>query len=368
MKQKMKKEFKILGKDIKRKPKIELSKRNIPQYIREKVQPHLPFGRIKNILVEEVATGFCNVNFVFEVNLDTAKGKKTIFIKQARPYVKINPEMSFDPKRSYYEYKTIQLLDKIWRKGVVPKVYYYDKEDFVMIMGDLKQKGEVLAVELKKGIVRPEVGRRFGELVGILHGKTFRKKIIIRNKREDKDMFEFNYAFRTAGAMKFAEAEVRKIVAESKKVKRVFIISDLASKNTFVEGSEVRLYDFEGAHMGDPAWDVGFVLGHFMLEAAHRPEIKEKVKKLITDFMKSYKKKIKKYGFSQKEIRGIEQRATKFMGATMLHRIAGGVKKGKKVYKAYISKEKLSEIKNIAVTLLRGIYSKPEEAILTLIK
>lgn len=363
----MKKEFKIFKKDIKTKPKLELNMQNIPKYIiQEKIRARLPFKKVKIISVEEVLTGFCNVNFVFEVKIKTKKGEKKIYIKQSRPYVKINPQMAFDPKRNYYEYRSIQLLTKILGPKIVPRVFYYDKENFTMVMEDLRRKGEVLAIELKKGIVRPQIGKRFGKIVGTLHGRTFGKNIVIRNKKEDKEMLEFNYDFRTAGAKKIIDVDVQKIVGESKKAKKALIISDLASKNIFVENSQVRLYDFEGVHMGDPAWDVGFILGHFMLEASHRPEIEEKVSRLIGDFMKNYRREMIKYGISQKELRGIEGRATKFMGTAMLHRIFGGVKKGKKVYKEYIPEEKLKGIKNTAIVLIKGLYLKPQEAILAL--
>ncbi len=291
-------------------------------------------------------------------------GEKVWFLKQARPYVKIKPDLPFSSTRNFYEYKSIKLLREIWGPNVVPEVLYYDKGNFVMIMKDLKGKGEVLARELKRGIVRPEIGEGLGTLMGILQGKTFGKDIIIRNRKEDQEMREFNYDFRTAGAKKFAPKEVEEIITESKEAKRALIIADPASKNIFVEDNRVRLFDFEGVHMGDPAWDVGFILGHFLLEAGHRPEVREAVNRLVRNFVTNYRQKMMDYGINQEELRGIEKRAVKFMGVTILHRIAGGVGKGRKVYTSYIGGNRLENLENIALQLLKGKINTPEEATL----
>jgi len=351
--------------NISKKHQMELCVDNIKDYI-QKIKTHLPFKIERIISVDEIPSGFCNVNYVFRIDIDANDGEKTVYIKQARPYVKIDSKMRFSPDRICYEYKTIKIIAKIIGQEVVPRVLYFDRKNFVMVMEDLKRDGEVLAIELKNGLIKPEIGKKFGKLLGILHGKTFGKNIVIRNYKKDKEMFEFNYNFRTSGARKFDENSVERLVNESKRFKKSLIISDLASKNVFVEGDNVRLYDFEGAHFGDPAWDVGFILGHFILEVVHRPQISKDVKELIKNFMKSYRLKMLECNINPDYIEGIEERATKFMGTTILHRVAGGVKGGKRVYKKYIAEENLQKIIDVGLILLKGKYKTPEQAIIAL--
>jgi aminoglycoside phosphotransferase (APT) family kinase protein len=49
---------------------------------------------------------------------------------------------------------------------------------------------------------------------------------------------------------------------------------DFSPKNVLVgHGPDLWVIDFEVAHMGDPAFDLAFLLCHLMLKSVHRPEL-----------------------------------------------------------------------------------------------
>ncbi len=51
----------------------------------------------------------------------------------------------------------------------------------------------------------------------------------------------------------------------------VFIHGDFTPKNVLVRGGTPWVLDFEGAALGDPAYDVASLVNHLLLKAIHRP-------------------------------------------------------------------------------------------------
>src|SRR4029077_5777358 len=49
--------------------------------------------------------------------------------------------------------------------------------------------------------------------------------------------------------------------------RRCFVHADFSPKNILVHAGGLTLVDFETAHAGDPAYDLGFFLSHLLLKA-----------------------------------------------------------------------------------------------------
>jgi aminoglycoside phosphotransferase (APT) family kinase protein len=64
---------------------------------------------------------------------------------------------------------------------------------------------------------------------------------------------------------------------------------DFSPKNVLV-GPEPELWviDFEVAHLGDPAFDVAFLLCHLMLKSLHRPELAVGYDRCAVEFASTY--------------------------------------------------------------------------------
>jgi 5-methylthioribose kinase len=61
--------------------------------------------------------------------------------------------------------------------------------------------------------------------------------------------------------------EIDALIASLKEpVIRTFVHADFSPKNILVHASGLTLVDFETAHAGDPAYDLGFVLSHLVLK------------------------------------------------------------------------------------------------------
>lgn len=109
-----------------------LSVESIPGYLasRPELASRIDVSNIATI--EEVGDG--NLNLVFIVQSTDGRG---VVLKQALPYVRlVGPEWPMTPDRARIEYETT-LAHARWAPSMVPQMYLFDTERFIMGMEDL---------------------------------------------------------------------------------------------------------------------------------------------------------------------------------------------------------------------------------------
>jgi len=329
---------------------LKLGETNIGKYLKS-LNLFLETDWVK-IKVSEV-TKHTNVNFVFSVVINSKKYKK-IFLKQAFNYVKIAPDFPAPIERQEFEKKSIDYLQKFWM-GRIPEVIYYDKENNILIITDVGEGAKLLAEEIGKGRLHFDIGSDLGLMMAELHAPTYDiKDYPVRNKKASQEHIDFIFDFRLRGSKETLPKETDQLFKESNKVKKSMTYGDCASKNVFVVENKVRLVDFENLVRFDPAFDIGYALAHWVLEISE--ENRSKIIVMLEDFEKSYNSKWNKS--QQKDVGGILQRASKYVGAMMLHRVAG-VKNTNRL-EHYLSRD--IPIIEIAKRYLIGNYSSPSNA------
>ena len=66
------------------------------------------------------------------------------------------------------------------------------------------------------------------------------------------------------------------------------MLADFSPKNILVHSQGLTLVDFETAHAGDPAFDLGFFLSHLYLKGLRGPN-RHEMTGLIDDFLAAYR-------------------------------------------------------------------------------
>ncbi len=64
--------------------------------------------------------------------------------------------------------------------------------------------------------------------------------------------------------------------------------ADFSPKNVLIAGERIVLVDFETAHYGDPAFDLGFFLSHLLLKSIRHASRFAEFAALTSEFWKSY--------------------------------------------------------------------------------
>jgi len=330
---------------------IKLEESNVVEYLQS-------LGIFEDVNWEQVevseVTEYTNVNYVFSALLSSPRYKK-VYLKQAFGYVKIKPDFPAPIERQAYEKQSIDYLQKYWR-GRIPEVVYYDKDNNVLIVADMGKGAKLLVDEIKNGRLHFEIGSDLGRMMVELHAPTYdQDDYPVRDKQANEKHVEFIFGFRLGGSRKVLPEETEKLFQESLKAKSSMIYGDWATKNIFVAGGKVRLVDFENLVRFDPAFDIGYALAHWVLDLSE-----ENCAEMVEFFQRFEQAYREKWGPSlESDVEGILRRAARYLGAMMLHRLAG-VKSTMRM-EEYLSRE--IPLLEIAKDFLRGDYATPSSAI-----
>jgi len=123
----------------------------------------------------------------------------------------------------------------------------------------------------------------------------------------------------------------------------------------FVAGKKVRLVDFENLVRFDPSFDIGYALAHWVLDISE--ENRDKMVEFFKDFEREYEGKWSPS--LQKDADEVLKRASRYLGAMMLHRLAG-VKSTMRM-EEYLARE--IPLIEIAKRFVQGNYDSPSSAI-----
>jgi 5-methylthioribose kinase len=306
--------------------KTKLTVQNIPKYLKS-----LSKFRDINIQKVEEIKEYTNVNYVFKVETDSKK-YSSFYIKQAYPYVKIKPDFSALIERQCYEYKALKKLQNVW-KGRMPQVIYYDSDNDVLIETDIGENAKLLAREVDKGRLHLDCAKDLGQLVGKLHSRFYETgEYPIRKKQDNKKHVDFILDFRLRGAREISPEAVGKLFETSLRVPQTILFGDWPHKNLLVTYDEkIRIVDFENVVKFDPASDIGYALADWLLEV-NKSNLRQIIK-FVDTFVESYTSCYS----STEDLDLILERATKYLGAMMLHRLVGVKNTNKK--EEYLEKE-----------------------------
>lgn len=290
------------------------------------------FSRLigKSIInISTIDTGV--MNYVYRA---CASDGSVYYLKQALKDAKNKSELSKDlvlvnKNRIESEYRSITTLKSYFRNRnlfTLPDIVSFDKPNSILITRDLGANG-LLQKDMESGIFNADVARNIGNYIAYQHSTTFNKNIIIR-KTLAKEIKHWNFflSLRTKSLLKnTALLDLKKEIGNVYEdgvahTNKLLVHMDFCPKNIlYTLEKNVAVVDFEfSSGVGDPAYDLGFMIGHYMLFALISAQ-----KDLAVDSMfriyNHYSKNVRGFAFSI----DIEKRIWKYAGCTLLYRIMG---------------------------------------------
>lgn len=273
---------------------IELSMREIDagtaaDYLRES-------GRVAegtDLRVRELSGGVSNI--VLRVD---GPGASPFVIKQCRERLRVAMEWRAPLDRIWTESATLGVLGEILPDGMVPRVLFEDRPDYLFAMTCAPDDAVTWKSMLMQDQIDPEIAVRLGTALGAIHADGASHPSL-RGVLADTSLFEelrVDPYYRTVARRhpKLAP-RIEALIAEMERPpeERTLVLGDFSPKNILVHDRGLVLLDFECAHAGDAAFDLGFFLTHLLLKevrairagrrAAERPYID-----LIRVFWRSY--------------------------------------------------------------------------------
>ena len=241
----------------------EVTPETAADYLRE--TGRVPPGRA----VAARALGWGVSNVVMRVDVS---GEPPIVLKQGRERLRTRALWVSRLERIWTERAALDLLAGVLPRGVVPAVLFDDPENYLFAMACAPDDSAVWKEQLLAGAADLAVARHAGEILGAIHAGTLGHPALDSGPLADTGVFDelrvepFYRAI--ARAHPDLGPRVGALIGSMLDVpRRCFVHADFSPKNILVHAGGLTLVDFETAHAGDPAFDLGFFLSHLLLKA-----------------------------------------------------------------------------------------------------
>lgn len=241
---------------------IEIDALTAPDYLRQTAR--VPAGA--EVLVRELAGGVSNIVLRVDVG-----GWPPFVIKQCRERLRVAMEWRAPLDRIWTESATLGVLGEILPEGTVPHVLFEDRPDYLFAMTCAPDDAVTWKSLLMEGQCDAAIAARLGTLLGVIHSDS-RTHPALRGLLADTSLFEelrVDPYYRTVARRhpNLAPRIDSLITAMHRSdEERTLVLGDFSPKNILVHAGGLVLLDFECAHAGDAAFDLGFFLTHLLLK------------------------------------------------------------------------------------------------------
>jgi 5-methylthioribose kinase len=274
--------------------------------------------------VRELSGGVSNI--VLRVDME---GKTPFVIKQCRERLRVAMDWRAPLERIWTERATLDLLHTILPEGTVPTVLFEDRPEYLFAMTCAPDDAVTWKTHLMAGQIDPAIAARLGAILGTLHARA-RASPALRKSLSDTSLFEelrIDPYYRTAArAHPDLAPRIALLIASMDRPagERTLVLGDFSPKNILVHSGGLILLDFECAHAGDAAFDLGFFLSHLLLKtiraAANDRQLASRSLALTPRFWTSY---LDSRGFDVAARSELVGRAIQHVAACALARVDG---------------------------------------------
>jgi 5-methylthioribose kinase len=241
----------------------EIDAQTAADYLRD--SGRIPEGA--EVRVRELAGGVSNI--VLRVD---RPGQPPFVIKQCRERLRVAMEWHARLDRIWTESATLGVLGAILPEGTVPDVLFEDRPNYLFAMTCAPDDAVTWKSHLMDGRIDPGIADRLGAVLGTIHADAPRHPAL-RGTLADTSLFDElrvdPYYRTTARRHPDLAPRIEDLIAVMDRPddERTLVLGDFSPKNILVHARGLILLDFECAHAGDPAFDLGFFLSHLLLKA-----------------------------------------------------------------------------------------------------
>jgi len=212
---------------------------------------------------------------VSNVVLAVDDGTRSVVVKQALPRLRVAYEWTAPPQRAESEAWALGLAGRLV-PGSVPDVLDSDPDRHVVVVGRAPATWTDWKARLLRGETDPAVAAGLGDTVGRWHKATLGGAGVPPEMRAAAAFEQLRVApyYRTAATRLPAHAAtlLAHAAALTAPPRVTLVHGDLSPKNVLVGDGRTLVIDFEVTHLGDPVFDLAFLLSHLTLKAIHGPE------------------------------------------------------------------------------------------------
>ncbi|MBV9644131.1 MAG: phosphotransferase [Verrucomicrobia bacterium] len=213
-------------------------------------------------------------------------------IKQALRKLRVQSDWFSDPARIQVEANGLRYLPRVTPEGSTTALLFEDRAENLVAMEAVPEPHQNWKQQLLSGDISREFVGQFAKLLGTIHRESFRLRPQLAPVFADKQYF---YALRLEPYYKYsatvapeAAPFLEELVAWTLSRFDTLVHGDFSPKNVLLHNNRLVLLDHEVLHFGDPAFDVGFSLTHFLAKALHLQPKRQEFVKAALHYWKLY--------------------------------------------------------------------------------
>ena len=241
--------------------------------------------RSDTITLRTLSGGVSNHTALIEVT-----GRGSMVIKKARPRLDVDSDWRSDPRRALIEARALHWLPEFLPPGNSCPLYWVDEDEMMFAGAAVPSPHRIWKDDLLSGVIERGHFVQFAEMLGGLHVRSSRSPIALK-AFEDRTFFEtlrIDPFYRSAAtALPAASRFLTDLAERTRQVQRCLVHGDATPKNLLIHNDDIVLIDHEVIHTGDPCFDVGLALAHFISKAVHLRSQSE-ILAATTDFVSAY--------------------------------------------------------------------------------
>jgi 5-methylthioribose kinase len=199
---------------------------------------------------------------------------RSVVVKQARAQLRTREPWFSRLERAYREADAMRVLAARLPAGVVPPLLFEDRPNYAFGMVALPPH-RVWKQALLDGEADATIARHAGEILGTIHSTTAGDPTLAGQFADRQVFIELRvepFYWRMKPRHPELAETIDRIVGEMDRTRLAVTHADFSPKNLLIHAHGLSLVDYETAHWGDPAFDLGFFLSHLVLKAIrHAP-------------------------------------------------------------------------------------------------
>jgi 5-methylthioribose kinase len=206
------------------------------------------------------------------VALERGLGESWV-LKQALSKLRVPVDWFSSPERIHREALGLRWLERLVPRGAITPLLFEDYDQHMLAMQAVPQPHENWKTALLAGRVNVEHFRQFATLLAAIHREGWLRRAELESIFADRCFFEslrlepyYGYSAQQAPA---AAGFLKALIQDTLELRITLVHGDYSPKNILIHEGRLVLLDHEVIHFGDPAFDLGFSMTHFLSKAHH---------------------------------------------------------------------------------------------------
>ena len=224
-----------------------------------------------------------------EVRAVVAPGLDVV-VKQVHEELLVEDDWFADEQRLVTEGWALRLAGDL-NPEAVPKVIDLDPRSHTLVMQRAPRGWRNWRSELMEGNIDPGVGDRLGSILGGWHRETASRPELLSAFVDDTSFLQLRidpFHRMVAECHPDLAAEIQVVIERLLTRRTCLVHGDFSPKNILIGDDGLWVLDWEVAHVGDPDFDLAYLVCHLTLKAIHRPHDAPRYRETARRFLAAY--------------------------------------------------------------------------------